>query len=90
VTHKTKRMNAPSSMPPGISMRRAARTRIMTRKIMVRPPVTTAKVNSLRERGLVYFLRRSGMMDIPWNADSQLLLDRYEPGVDAQDCRCAC
>lgn len=62
----------------------------MTRKIMVRDPVTTAKVNSLRERGLVYFSGMPDMMDIPWNADSQLLLDGYEPGVDAQDCRCAC
>lgn len=50
VTHSTNRINEPSNIPPGISMRRGARMRMMMRNKMVRPPATTANVNSLEER----------------------------------------
>ena len=47
VSHRTKRMKLPRRIMPGISMRRAARMRMMMRKMIVSEPVMTAKVKSL-------------------------------------------
>jgi len=47
VSHRTNRTKEPSKMAPGISRRRAARTRMTSRKRMVRPPVTIANGNNL-------------------------------------------
>jgi hypothetical protein len=49
VIHRTNNIKEPSRIPPGINMRRDARTRIMMRKRTVKPPVMTAKVKILEE-----------------------------------------